>query len=84
MRSFRRAVRKNPRQRKVIEEALRRLAANPFDPHLATHKLKGKLVGTWACSTDYDMRILFEFLKSGSDRLDEILLLELGTHDEVY
>ena len=54
-----------------IAEALRLLAANPFAPQLETHKLKGKLSGTWACSAGYDLRIVFDFVKSGKDSTDE-------------
>ncbi len=32
----------------------------------------------------YDMRIIFDFVKSEEQVEDDILLLEIGTHDEVY
>jgi len=67
-----------------IEEALRLLPVNPFAPQLETHKLKGKLSGSWACSAGYDLRILFDFVKAERDKDDDILLLAIGTHDEVY
>jgi mRNA-degrading endonuclease YafQ of YafQ-DinJ toxin-antitoxin module len=46
--------------------------------------LKGELSGVWACTVDYDNRILFEFVKNPDAGNEEILLLTLGTHDEVY
>jgi len=49
-----------------------------------THKLKGKLSGSWACSAGYDLRILFDFVKAEKDKDDDIFLLAIGTHDEVY
>jgi len=49
-----------------------------------THKLKGKLSGSWACSAGYDLRIVFDFVKAEKDKDDDILLLAIGTHDEVY
>jgi len=52
---------------------------NPFDARLRTHKLTGKLEGLWAFSVDYDWRVIFKFLKE-----DEILLIHVGGHDEVY
>jgi addiction module RelE/StbE family toxin len=52
---------------------------NPFDPRLRTHKLTGKLEGLWACSVTYDFRIIFRFLSK-----DEVLLIDIGGHDEVY
>lgn len=83
-RSFKRWIRKQPGLENDVAEALRLLAANPFAPQLETHKLKGKLSGSWACSARYDMRIVFDFVKSGEDSTDDILLLAIGTHDEVY
>ena len=55
-----------------------------FAAHLATHKRKGKLAGSWACSVDYDLRVVFAFVDSGIGKEEEILLIEIGTHDEVY
>ena len=65
-----------------IAEALMLLLVNPFAPQLETHKLKGKLSGSWACSAGYDLRIVFDFVKAEKD--GDILLLAIGSHDEVY
>jgi mRNA-degrading endonuclease YafQ of YafQ-DinJ toxin-antitoxin module len=59
------------------------LADEPFAPLLRTHKLKGKLSGVWACSVGYEHRLVFEFIKSAGKE-DDILLIEIGTHEEVY
>ena len=83
-RAFKRTVKKQPRFKKEIERTLNILVEDPFDPQLVTHKLKGKLSGTWACSVAYDQRIVFEFVKSQDDEEDEIFLIDIGTHDEVY
>jgi hypothetical protein len=53
-----------------------------FYPQLKTHKLKGKLAGSWACSAGYDLRVVFQFVKHKG--ADAILLEGIGTHDEVY
>jgi mRNA-degrading endonuclease YafQ of YafQ-DinJ toxin-antitoxin module len=53
-----------------------------FHPLLHTHKLKGKYVVSWACSIDYCNRIIFDLLKTGNTT--DVLLLSIGTHDEVY
>ena len=81
-RQARRLAGKNPTAATQLAEALRILAEDAFDPRLKTHKLKGKLAGCWACSGGYDLRILFEFVKSGDS--PAILLLNVGTHDDVY
>ena len=82
-RAFRRTVRKRPMLRDDLEVTLTSLADNPFAPQLATHKLKGELAGSWACSAGYDVSVIFQFVK-GVGKEDDIFLIELGTHDEVY
>ena len=79
-----RTLKKHPGIKNDIEETLKLLAEDPFDKRLSTHKLKGKLSGAWACSASYDLRIIFDFVKSPEAHEDEILLIEIGTHDEVY
>jgi addiction module RelE/StbE family toxin len=82
LRASRRIVKRQPQALDAIDETLRRLEADAFDPRLRTHKLKGDLSGCWACSGGYDLRIVFEFVQhQGSEA---ILLLSVGTHDEVY
>jgi len=84
IRAFNRTVKKYPMLSKDIEETLKVLVEDPFAPQLETHKLKGKLSGSWACSVGYDLRIVFDFIKSEKQKEDDILLLGIGTHDEVY
>ncbi|WP_299516923.1 hypothetical protein [Mucilaginibacter sp.] len=52
-----------------------------LDPTLRTHKLSGKLAAYLACSCGYDCRIIFTIEK---DNVENILLLDIGTHDDVY
>lgn len=84
LRASKRAIRHQPELRDRIERTLRQLAADPFHPTLHSHKLKGELAGAWACTVDYDNRILFEFGRHPDTGQEEIVLLTLGTHDEVY
>jgi addiction module RelE/StbE family toxin len=77
-------MRKRPDLHKEVAEALRLLVEDPFVPQLETHKLKGKLSGSWACSAGYDLRIVFDFVKSEEHKEDDIFLIAIGTHDEVY
>ncbi|MHC5600092.1 MAG: type II toxin-antitoxin system RelE/ParE family toxin [Nostoc sp.] len=51
---------------------------------MQTHKLKGKLSGAWACSVDHDCRIVFNFVQNIESGEEELLLIDIGTHDEVY
>ncbi|MEG4395917.1 plasmid stabilization protein [Microcoleus sp. BROC3] len=60
------------------------MAANSFESSLQTHKLKRQLAGSWACSVEYDCRIVFNFVENPESGDEELLLLEIGSHDEVY
>lgn len=82
--ALKRNVRRQPGLRNRVEQTLRQLADDPFYPSLHTHKLTGQLSGTWACSVGYDVRILFEFVDNPESGEEEILLLTVGSHDEVY
>ena len=62
----------------MLRAALSRLAVDPFDPLLRTHKLKGELDDYWACTVDADLRVLFRWVD------DEAFLVNLGSHDQVY
>ena len=84
LRTLKRTTKKHQTLKQDIEETLKLLTKDPFDPRLETHKLKGKLLGSWACSAGYDLRIVFDFVKNEKQKADDILLLEIGTHDEVY
>lgn len=83
-RAFRRLVAKNPSLRLPIETALRRMAADISDPRLKTHHLSGQLKGLHACSVAYDCRIVFARQKQAKTGADVLLLVNLGTHEEVY
>ncbi|MEQ8169723.1 MAG: type II toxin-antitoxin system mRNA interferase toxin, RelE/StbE family [Candidatus Eremiobacterota bacterium] len=60
-------------------EAINLFSENPFNRSLRTHKLTGNLVDSWAFSVDYDCRVIFKFLSE-----DKVLLIDIGSHDEVY
>ena len=84
IRAFKRLMKKQPNLRQDVEDTLRLLVQEPFAPQLETHKLKGKLAGSWACSAGYNLRIVFDFVKNKEQKVDDIFLIEIGTHDEVY
>lgn len=82
VRAAKRFVRRDPATAAAIHSTLRLLTEDAFDPRLRTHKLKGSLKGCWAASAGYDIRIVFEFVPQND--AEAILLLSIGTHDEVY
>jgi mRNA interferase YafQ len=77
--AFRRRAKKlKEPQASMLRAALRRFAADPHDPLLRTHKLKGELNDYWAFGVDDDLRVVFRW--DG----DLAFLVSLGSHDEVY
>ena len=78
-RSYKRKVKNNDEYKKKFWNTLEIFAKDPFDPQLKTHKLSGKLKGLWVFSCLYDCRVIFKFVKK-----DEVLLIDIGNHDEVY
>jgi mRNA interferase YafQ len=83
-RAFKRYTRRNLARQKRVFETLKELADDPFHPALKTHKLSGELKGLWACSVEYDCRIVFAFEPDPDTGEEMIVLIDLGTHDEVY
>lgn len=84
LRAFKRLVRKNPNLRLLIAETLKKLAEDSFHPSLRTHKLMGDLADIWSCSVDYNYRILFQFVEDSQGNSTAIVLINIGSHDEVY
>ena len=61
----------------VVFEALKQ---DPFQPGLGLHQLAGKLTGCHAIRLTYSYRITLTLLITEQ----EITLLDIGNHDEVY
>ncbi len=67
-----------------IEDTLQQMEADVFAPGLGTHKLSGKLDGLQSCSCGYDCRVVFSIELDAETNTEAIVLLDIGTHDEVY
>jgi mRNA interferase YafQ len=65
-------------QASMLRATLLRFAADPQDPLLRTHKLKGELKTYWAFSVDDDLRVVFRWEGEAA------FLVNLGSHDAVY
>ena len=61
-------------------KTLELLELNPFHPSLRLHSLQGRLRGLSSVSINISCRIVIEFMIKG----DEILLVNIGKHDQVY
>ncbi|MBE9257318.1 type II toxin-antitoxin system mRNA interferase toxin, RelE/StbE family [Dolichospermum sp. LEGE 00246] len=63
IRSARKILKKQPEITENFQSILELLSTDPFHPRLKTHKLKGDLQDSWACSAGYDLRIIFTFVE---------------------
>lgn len=81
---YKKLTSKNPKLKKLIDVSLRLMEINLNDLSLETHKLFGNLEGLWATSCGYDCRIIFKITKSKISGDSVILLIDFGTHTEVY
>ncbi len=70
----------HPNLQVKYEKTIELLEINPHHPSLRLHKLQGNLNGFFSISIDLSYRILIDFIITDK----EIILLDIGTHDEVY
>ena len=82
IRAARRTLKKQPLIAENLSSTLELLSKDAFHPLLRTHKLKGDLEGSWACSVSFELRLIFRFVEYKGT--EAILLETIGTHEEVY
>jgi mRNA interferase YafQ len=82
-RAFRKFVMRNSQLEPKLIQILQLMREDVFAPQLSTHSLQGKLSGLKACSCGYDCRILFT-IEISQAQTEVIVLLDIGTHNEVY
>ncbi len=82
VRAAKRFTKRQPVAAEAIRQTLNQLQEDAFEASLRTHKLKGDLAGYWASSAGYDLRVVFQLVQHGG--AEAILLLSVGTYDEVY
>lgn len=83
-RALRKFVKRNPDLKNRVESTLQRMEIDVFAPSLSTHKLGGNLADANACSCGYDCRIIFTLEKDAETGVESIILINVGTHDDVY
>jgi mRNA interferase YafQ len=83
-RAFRKFVKRNADLQQRIEETLQQTETDIFATNLGTHKLSGKFNGLQSCSCGYDCRVIFSIEQDMETNSEVIVLLDIGTHDEVY
>ncbi len=82
--SFKKAYRKRVKAtdaESLFWQKLDLFISDPFESKLKTHRLSGKLKDLWSFSLDYNLRVIFYFTK---DKPKKAVLIDIGTHDEVY
>lgn len=80
LRQARKFFKKHPDLKPRFAKVLADLQHDPFQPHLELHSRTGKLSGCHAVSLTYSYRLTLTLLISER----EIVLLDIGSHDEVY
>jgi mRNA-degrading endonuclease YafQ of YafQ-DinJ toxin-antitoxin module len=76
----RKFFRRHPELKGEFTDLLGQLQEDPFVPRLRTHVLKGRHRGTYAVSLTYSFRVVVLLRVTGK----EVILLDIGSHDEVY
>jgi addiction module RelE/StbE family toxin len=80
LRQAKKFFKKHPDLKRSFGKMVTDLAKDPFQPALELHPLSGKLEGIWAASLTYKYRVTLTLMITEK----EIILLDIGTHDEVY
>lgn len=73
-----RFLKSHPDLRDKTVALIDRLALDPFEARNKTHRLSGELKKQWGAHITYHYRLVMDI----SD--DVIVLLNIGSHDEVY
>lgn len=73
-------LKRHPQILGQYEKALQLLELNPHHPALRLHKLHGPLSGLSSVSINISYRIVIELVI----REQDILLIDIGSHDQVY
>ena len=80
MRSAKKFLQKHPDLRDRFARLIDDLKDDPFQPHLKLHALSGKREGIFAASISHSYRLTLSLKVTEK----EIILLDVGSHDDVY
>lgn len=76
----RKFLQKRPEIHKQYQKVLELLELDPYHPSLRLHGFEGRLKGLFSVSINMSYRIALEF----EIRDEEIVLINIGDHDQVY
>ncbi|TAN61010.1 type II toxin-antitoxin system mRNA interferase toxin, RelE/StbE family [bacterium] len=80
LRQARKFFAKHPDLKPRFKKLLEALQKDPFRPSLKLHPLSGKLSDCYAVSLAFSYRVTLTLIVEDK----EIILLDIGSHDEVY
>jgi len=80
LKKLKRFLKRHPNLFDRYTKTIEILEVNPYHPSLRLHKLKGRLCEFYSISITMEYRILIDFIIKN----DEIIPIDIGTHDEVY
>lgn len=78
LRKAKKLFKKRPELKNKVQLKLKILETFPNHPSLGLHKLKGEIRECWGITIEENLRITFVYVPEG------ILLISIGSHDEVY
>lgn len=78
--SYKKRIKPDAILKEKFWDTLELFSESPFESNLKTHQLTGKLKGLWAFRVANDCRVVFKFFNDNKSAL----LIDIGTHDEVY
>jgi len=78
-RAFKKKIKRNKDLQEIFWKKLEKFIEDPFAKELKTHKLTGRLQDLWSFSLGYDLRVIFFFAEN-----KKVVLVDIGTHEEVY
>ncbi len=78
-RAYKKTLKNNSSRQILFQQKISLFLQDPFHPQLRTHKLSGVLKDFYSFSIEYDLRVIFYFISD-----TEVVLENIGTHNEVY
>ena len=80
MKKLKKFLKKHPNIFNSYEKTIFLLENNPFHPSLRLHKLQGEIKEYHSVSIDMQYRIIIDFIIID----EQIILIDIGSHDDVY
>lgn len=80
LKKLKKFLKKHPDMFERYAKAIEILEANPYHPSLRLHKLQGRLYEFHSISINMEYRVIIDFII----KENEIIPIDIGTHDDVY